>query len=189
MVSTRPRKLNFNREIGKRYVWMAFPGNPKMCFVITGCCIHNTSIKYKSYTGQFLAQTQHSNYCIFTLVNREKLFSGLNCKRMYTACGFFFVLFFSENKKIIWLLCPDIHTWPYTHIQTEAQIPLASQPASFPCCAWSGVLSSSAEHREMTVVPCSLVFYPCLFLFKPQNTTEKAASFWQTLLGVHLLTC
>lgn len=114
MVSTRPRKLNFNREIGKRYVWMAFPGNPKMCFVITGCCIHNTSIKYKSYTGQFLAQTQHSNYCIFTLVNREKLFLDSTARGCTLPVGFFLFCFFQKTRKSY-----DSYAQTYTHGHTH----------------------------------------------------------------------
>lgn len=108
---------------------MAFPGNPKMCFVITGCCIHNTSIKYKSYTGQFSAQTQHSNYCIFTLVNREKLFSGLNCKRMYTACGFFFCFVFFRKQ--------ENHMTPmprHTHMAIHTHTNRGTNPSGLPAC-------------------------------------------------------
>lgn len=127
--------------------------------------LHLCCLTWKINYGQlcFTSETLLYNYSILTLVNRLILKIKLFLDSSELAQGQIFFFFFSFRKTV---KSYDSYAQTYTHgqthtrthTQTEAQIPLASQPAFFPCCAWSGVLSSSAEHREMAEVPCSLVF-------------------------------
>lgn len=103
---------------------------------------------------------------------KEKNFSRLWSSGLRAAHTLLY--FFSEENSMCVCQCPVSHAWPYTHPYTNrTQILLASQPVFSPCCAWSGVFPSSAEHREMAVVPCSLVFHPAFSILSPRTPLRR----------------
>lgn len=191
--------FNFDHKTVGHVKGIAFPENRKACSV--HYCYHrmihtsNTLVsymKYQSHTGQLslLSQRQHRNCNIFTLVNREKTFPGLCRFDLRVVCILLQCFFFQKTAKSY-----DSYAQTYTHghtlVHTYKQKHKSLWPPSLPSspAALDQASFLQLQNTEKWLWSHVALFSSSLSHFKPQNTTEKAASFWQTLLGVHLLTC